>query len=151
MTVDSRKGCSARALSVRSLERGSTQRAGRFLLSPLGRFRQKRSNYQQWQRRDQAAHERVSPRRIRVLNLPQRALQKLGHLHCGQIQCVGHSHPVRNSHHQTADGAEGLGDPKNLLALVGVIKELRQPGDGGNKLHTYADKHAATADQQHVQ
>ena len=61
---------------------------------------------------------------------------------------VGHDQVVRGRDHDAAKRSDDLCVPDHRLALLGIGKQFRQPGDRGDELDAHADERAAPPEEQ---
>ena len=115
-----------------------------FLLVPDRRLRQKRPDEDERDRRDDAGHQRVSPRRVRIGN--GGAEGRNGRQACG----VRHREPVRRRHEQTAERRERLRVAEHFLAPLRFREQLGEPGHRRHEFDAHADEHETPKDEQHL-
>src|SRR5262249_2350225 len=114
---------------------GPSQLALSFLLCPFGRLRQEGPDDDERNRGHDSEDESVAPGGVDPVDGRQR-------------RSIGDSEVIAARGDQASDGAKGLRIAENILALFGILKDFREPGDGGDEFDAESDECGATQEEQ---
>jgi hypothetical protein len=92
-----------------------------------------------------ARHQRVAPRRMRILH---RVEAEPGNRR--QVHRMLHDEAVDGRDEQSSKRRERLCVAEDLLTPLRLGEQLGEPGHGGHELHAHPDEHETSQDEQHL-